>query len=364
MTDARNKGSDLKVLLLAPNWLGDAVMFSALIEFLHQHRQLRDGRRLLLDLAVRPAWAPLFEDDCRLNDLILVQRGGRHSGLFGGWNLGQDFRKLNPDAVLLGPPSLRAGLGAWRSGAALRIGFSGDGRRPLLTHTLPTTTRGTFHHSAELVQLGNLLLKTLGEQESKIQQAEILPKVNGCDSIPAAVLDSATPVWVLAPGATYGSAKSWPLVRSMEFVKIAMEDHGKRVVLLGDAAASKFAEGLARGLDLHLEQNLSGGHGLVDLTGQTDLRQVVSILKSSQAFVGNDSGLMHLSASLGVPTVGVFGSSNPHWTSPKGERTAVVNAEGFECRPCYRKSCNQKEFCLDAVSAQSVWEKLDHLLSQ
>ena len=363
MTENRQPGPEVKVLLLAPNWLGDAVMFSALVEFLHQNRVLPDGRKTEIQLAVRSAWAPVFAEDPRLSQVFIVQRDGRHSGLMGGLKLGQDFRQLNPHAIILGPPSLRAGIAGWRSGAAMRVGYGGDGRNILLTHSLATPTRGIFHHSVELVKLGELFLQGLWSPNHHHENAEFYPTLPGCDSIAAALLKPTTPLWVLAPGATYGSAKSWPLSRSMDFVKTAIQKHGKRVVLLGDSAASAFAKGLAEGLDLSLEQKLDGKPGLVDFTGRTDLQKVVSILKSCQVFVGNDSGLMHLAAALEVPTVGVFGSSNPQWTSPMGPRTQVVHPEGFDCRPCYRKSCNQKEFCLDTITAESVMHAVDLLIS-
>ncbi len=363
MTENKQAEPEIRVLLLAPNWLGDAVMFSAMIEFLHNNRILPDGRRLVFDLAVRPAWAPLFKDDERLENILPVERNGRHGGLFGGVNLGNDFRSLKPHAVVLGPPSFRAGLAAWHSGASLRVGYNSDGRGLFLNQCLSPMKRGTLHHSDELVILGGLLLKALGFEDKASDQQKFLPTMPGCKSIAPAVTNSSAPLWVLAPGATYGSAKSWPLNRALDFVRETIEDRAVRLVLLGDAAATVFAQGLAEGLDFTMADQLDGGPGLVDLTGKTDLHQVVSILKASQVFVGNDSGLMHLAAALGVPTVGIFGSSNPHWTSPRGPCTAVVNAEGFSCRPCYLKTCNQKEFCLETIFAPSVFKAIDSLLS-
>jgi heptosyltransferase II len=363
MIDNPKPESEIKVMLLAPNWLGDAVMFSALIEYLYCNRVVSDGRRLVFELAVRSNWAPLFQDDSRLEKLILVDRNGRHGGLLGGWRLGGDFRRKKPDTILLGPPSFRAGVAAWRSGAAIRVGFRGDGRSALLNHSMATPVRGQSHHSDELVELGGLLFNALDCEIPAHDIGVFLPTLPGCDSIPEIKPKSNTPIWIFAPGATYGSAKSWPLIRGLDFVRAAIKDRRVRLVLLGDSSASAYAAALADGLDMETSTDLDGGPGLVDLTGRTDLHRVVAILKTSQAFVGIDSGLMHLSAALGVPTVGVFGSSNPDWTSPKGISTQVVNAEGFACRPCYLKSCNQKEFCLESISADVVFSAMDQMLS-
>jgi heptosyltransferase-2 len=101
---------------------------------------------------------------------------------------------------------------------------------------------------------------------------------------------------------------------------------------------------------------------LLDLTGRTDLARAVAVLKASAAFIGNDSGLMHLAAALGRPTIGVFGSSNPDWTAPRGPKTRAVVPEGFSCRPCYRKTCNQPEFCLDTVTGEHVFAAVSELV--
>ncbi len=363
MTELQPTETEIKVLLLAPNWLGDAVMFSALIEFLHHNRILPDSRRLVLDLAVRSAWAPLFKDDVRLGSILPVERSGRHGGILGGWKLGQDFRSRKPEAVLLGPPSFRAGLAAWRSGARIRIGYASDGRAPLLNQCLPVPVRGDVHHSMELVALGGLLLQALAAKAQVDVPRGLLPTLPGCALIQPPVTNSSAPVWIFAPGATYGSAKSWPLRRAKVFVREAIKERGVRMVLLGDSAASGYALELAQELEIDRSEELTGGAGLVDLTGRTDLDRVVAIMKMCRVFVGNDSGLMHLAAALGVPTVGIFGSSNPRWTSPRGPCTRIVKADGFACRPCYLKSCNQKEFCLDSIFAPQVLSAVDHLLS-
>ena len=66
---------------------------------------------------------------------------------------------------------------------------------------------------------------------------------------------------------------------------------------------------------------------------------LVGLIRAAAGYVGNDSGPMHLAAALGVPTVGVFGSSSPAWTGPRGPRAAAVTAAGFECQPCFLKAC-------------------------
>ncbi len=168
----------------------------------------------------------------------------------------------------------------------------------------------------------------------------------------------------MAPGTTYGQAKTWPAHHVSRFLDLAVQEKGVRIILLGDKQTSTFVESIRALSKVPWRSNFSGEGGIIDMTGQTDLMQVVAILKSSSAFVGNDSGLMHLAAALGVPTVGLFGSSNPNWTAPLGKKTKALAVSGFPCRPCYRKTCNQTEFCLEKLSAEEVLSALTELVQE
>jgi heptosyltransferase-2 len=351
----------IRVLLLLPNWLGDSVMATPLIGHLHEQRVFPDGRRLHLTAAVREPWAPLFEHDPRLDDLLLVERAARHSGLGGLLRLASDFRRQAFDAAILGPPSLRAALAAFLARIPLRVGYGGDGRDLLLNPCLPRPQRGLVHHAGELLALGRVLLDTLGGEASP-HPPELVANLEGCREI-APVPEGNASRLVLATGATYGSAKNWPLERAAEYARLAL-DHGAELVVMGDAQARNLVTDLSQLLGLEARTQTTGAPGLVDLAGRTTLVQVVSLLKGARGFVGNDSGLMHLAAALGVPTIGVFGSSNPDWTAPLGPRARAVAASGFDCRPCYLKACNQPRFCLDSISGQQVWQELLELMDQ
>jgi heptosyltransferase-2 len=169
-------------------------------------------------------------------------------------------------------------------------------------------------------------------------------------------------VIALAPGTTYGEAKTWPVDRVAGFLALAARDH--RVVLVGDAQARSFTAELAAVSEPEWGPAGAAGARVIDLCGDTDLAGAVGVLKASRGFVGNDSGLMHLAGALGVPTVGIFGSSNPAWTAPGGSWTATVAADGYACRPCYRRSCNQPRFCLRDVHPAEVFEVLTDLMDR
>lgn len=357
MTEVRDNPAPLRLLALAPNWLGDVVMFTPLLSLLDDaRREISEttGRPLHLVLGVRRAWADLFRDDPRVDELFILERSGRSGGIKGIWKLASRLKAGHFDAVLLGPPSLRVGLAARLAGIGSRVGYRTDGRSLLLTTPLPHVPRGQLHFSREMIGLGEAWLASLGCSVSSSGLGLPETSLPACSATAPADVGSGRPVWALAPGTTYGEAKTWPLVRVQEFVTLATRDGGPRIVLLGDSSAREFVARLQAGFAGSWSRDLTASSDVVDLTGRTDLPAAVGVLKAARVFIGNDSGLMHLAAALGLPTIGIFGSSNPQWTSPVGPRTTAVVPEGFSCRPCYRKTCNQAEFCLETVEAETV----------
>ncbi len=351
-----------RVLVVLPNWLGDLVMTMPLLDLLGQ-AGVGTVRPLEVLAVVRRRWAPLLARDPRIHTLIPYERTGRHAGWRGVPRLARDWRQIEADSVVLCPPSLRMGLVARLSGIQRRIGYATGGRSPLLTLALPQTRpRGRLHHAEEMRRLGLALLETLGLRP--VGDAGDLPRLLGLDSLAPTVLPAGPPLWVLAPGATYGPAKTWPAQRAAEFLTMAVRDAGVRVAIVGDTATTAFVAAL-RGLcgDLDWRRELDGPAGVIDLVGSTTLVDLAALLKSTQAFLGNDSGVMHLAAALDVPTLGLFGSSSAAWTAPRGAFARALTASGFTCQPCFRKTCDRSVFCLDTLTGLEVFGTLKGLVA-
>jgi len=347
-----------RILLLAPNWLGDVVMTTPLLSLLSRARFGARDVRAGIFLAVRPAWSPLFDADPRLAAVFPVERSGRHGGLAGVWRLARELRELKADAIVIGPPSLRAGLVSRLAGIPQRFGYRTDGRGLFLNAGLDFPGRGHGHYSDQLVALGRALLVRLRGRVPDFSGPDTGPLLPGCARQVVPGWDEGPPVWALGVGATYGGAKAWPRAKVLEFIATTVKRHRVRLVLLGEGPAYL---GESSG-GLMVRRELAGDAGVVDLVGRTSLPQVCDLLGRSRVFVGNDSGLMHLAAAMGTPTVGLFGSSDPNWTAPLGDRTRVLKPDGFACSPCFRPECNQAQFCLDALAADGVLAAVEDLL--
>ncbi|MFZ3116265.1 MAG: glycosyltransferase family 9 protein, partial [Syntrophales bacterium] len=94
---------------------------------------------------------------------------------------------------------------------------------------------------------------------------------------------------------------------------------------------------------------------LVDLAGKTGLRSAVALVARCRLFISNDSGLMHVAGALNIPTIAIFGSTNPTTTSPLGERSTVISRY-MSCSPCLKTTCPTDFRCMDAITVDAVYE--------
>ena len=134
---------------------------------------------------------------------------------------------------------------------------------------------------------------------------------------------------VVAPGASYGPAKQWGPERFAEACR-ALGSRSPRILLVGSRDDGDAAR--------HVIRELGGSVPAFDLTGATDLPALVGILARAAVVLSNDSGVMHMAAALGRPTVGIFGSTSPVWTSADAPWVRSLYA-AYPCSPCFRRTC-------------------------
>jgi lipopolysaccharide heptosyltransferase II len=95
------------------------------------------------------------------------------------------------------------------------------------------------------------------------------------------------------------------------------------------------------------------GEGVVALAGETGIELQAALCAAASVAVCNDSGLAHLAAAVGAPTVAIFGSTSSAWTAPLGARVRVVQRAPV-CSPCFQRTCAIGYRCLDAISVADV----------
>ena len=116
------------------------------------------------------------------------------------------------------------------------------------------------------------------------------------------------PLIAIAPAAAYGPAKEWPPEKFAAVIDALAERLGAECVLVGAPSERAKCEEVAAQLS---------SNGAIISAGETSIGELIALLSISSAFVGNDSGCMHLAGAIGIPTVAIFGSTNPLRTGPR-----------------------------------------------
>ena len=308
-----------RVLVRLPNWLGDALMARPL---LHALRRAHPEARI--EAVGDPDFEALLESEPWDRFWLRVPPRLPEPGA---------------DVAVILPPSFSSAWDAWRWKARARLGFASDGRSLLLTHPWRRPERGEMHLSREYLALA----APLGVTEVPVPPLDPGDDVRGFTQELLEKTGGVPDRWVvLGPGAIYGSAKRWPAER-FAAVGRQLAARGLTVLVCGGKADLPLAEQVSRAI----------GPAARVLAGKTHLVQQLALCADAVATVCNDSGLAHLAAATGAPTVVVFGSTSSAWTAPLGAGVTVVQHPPV-CSPCFRRTCAIGYRCLEAVSVEEV----------
>ncbi|HET8746988.1 MAG TPA: lipopolysaccharide heptosyltransferase II [Ramlibacter sp.] len=317
-------------LVIAPQWIGDAVMTEPLLRRLHAR-----GERLTV--GALPWVAPVYRAMPQVD--AVIEFPFRHGGLQLRERRGL-ARQLEGrfDAAYVLPNSLKSALLPFLASIPRRVGYLGEARVGLLTHRLKNPK-----DKPPMVAFYSALSGEEGLERDRPHLA--LPDAQVEQVLRAQGVARGGYV-VMAPGAEYGPAKRWP-----HFGALAQRLE-QPVVLLGSAKEAELCESIA----------LLAPERARNLAGKTSLLEAFALIAGAGSVVSNDSGLMHVAAAFGVPQVALFGSSSPLHTPPLNERAQVVwlkqdpeYAPPLDCAPCFQRECPLGHFrCLNDVSAERV----------
>ena len=334
-------------LVIAPQWIGDAVMTEPLL-----HRLATRGERLTV--GALPWVAPVYRAMPQV--AAVIEFPFAHGGL--QWRERQRLaRQIDGqfDVAYLCPNSLKSALLPFLARIPKRVGYLGEARVGLLTHRLKNPPKGqrppmvAFYSALsgdhDIANDRPQLQLDPIEVETTLQQLNL--RRGGYH--------------VLAPGAEYGPAKRWP---THHFAGLARQLR-LPVVLLGSGKEADMCAAIAQAADE------SSAPPVIDLAGKTTLAQALSVLAAAKSIVSNDSGLMHVAAGFGVPQVAIFGSSSPLHTPPLTENATVLWLKTdphyqppLDCAPCFERVCPLGHTrCLNDITPTMVLQHLQPVLA-
>ncbi len=325
------------IVVRVPNWLGDTVMALPALA------ALRAARREARIIAVG-RWAPLLSGQGVADILLPYPRCLRER-----LDFSRSLRRERPDLAILLVNSMESALAAWCWGARRRLGFDTDARRALLTDIVPLPS--PRRHQVD--EYGVLLRAEAVELGDDVAPVWRLPSRPSADAEVDALLEEAgvragACIVGLHLAAAFGPSKLWP-----------PESFGRLAARLARGALCPLLLGSADGRETAVAVATTAGSPLPSLVGRDHPALLPRLLARLSCLVSGDTGVAHLAAALGVPTVTLFGPTDPRLTAPRAQ-TARVLFRKVACSPCFLSECPIDHICLRGIDPEEV---LSHVRS-
>ncbi|MDA8109840.1 MAG: lipopolysaccharide heptosyltransferase II [Betaproteobacteria bacterium] len=332
-----------RILVVAPNWIGDALMAQPLLARLRE-RVPRPRTEVLA-----PAWvAPVLARMPEVDEVIASPFDHGWLELGARRRLGRELRARGYEEAIVLPNSWKSALVPFFARVPRRTGYLGEARYALLNavHRAPNDARGPMaRHYARLA----------GAPGSEPPEPLARPRLRLDPQAAARTarrfgFAAARPNAVFCPGAEYGPAKRWPAEHFAALAKL-LAARAIDVWLLGSANDAAACDAVAQ----------AAGGAARSLAGRTSLDEAIELVGRADFVVTNDSGLMHVAAALDRPQAALFGSSSPKHTPPLSERARALWL-GIECSPCYARECPLGHLrCLRELAPERVLAALGEL---
>jgi heptosyltransferase-2 len=332
-----NNGDDLArspILIVPYMWIGDFVRCHSVVVLL---RQRFPGRAI--DLLATTLCAPLGDYMPGVRRVLTADLPRSRIGLSQQIGVAARLRGEGYGMALIMPRTWKSALAPFLAGIPHRTGFFGEARVGVLNDV-----RFGERRLPRMVDRCAALALPRAEKPPSEWPA---PNLN----VPAAAAAAwrasrgltagRRPVVALAPGAV-GPSKRWPTAAYAALTRRLLADGAAVWVLGGPDEKTLAAE-------------IVGDSDARDLTGP-DLRDAILALASASAAISNDSGLLHVAAALGIPSMGIFGPTSPwHW-APLNQLAAILETRSeLACRPCHKPVCRLGHHrCMRDISVEDV----------
>lgn len=322
----------MKILIILPNWLGDAVMATPAIELLSAYYPSAKftfvGSFVSIEaLKYHPLCKNAIVDETKKasNRIKATYTLAKELGSF---DMAISFRNQIHSSLLLK-----------FTGTVLCIAKKSWHSMFLLSHT--PAIKADKHLSKQYAQLA-MINTDAWDKNTPPLKLYIEPKK----------FDK--PMMGINAGATYGSAKRWYPER---FAEVAREFSNKYdIIIFGGPNEVE----MANEIESYLAS--SGMKNYKNLAGKTNIKELCSLIGGCSLFVTNDSGPMHVAAAYQVPTVSIFGPTKHTETSQwMNDKSSIVRHD-MECAPCMRRECPLGHHeCMKSITADEVIKAVKEL---
>ncbi len=333
----------MKILIVAPSWVGDTVLAQPMFRLLHQRHA-----NLTLDVLAPPSTLPLLARMPEVRRGIVARFGHGELKFAERRRLARELQAEHYDQAIVLPNSMKSALIPLLARIPLRTGFRGEMRYGLLNDVRRLEPRAL----PKMVERFAVLALDRGAALPRPLPAPALSVdvENSKKLIKKQNLNHDKPLAVFCPGAEYGPAKRWPAAYFGALARQAAQA-GYAVGLIGSPKDVAIGDDIVRASD----------GACVNLCGKTSLEDAIDLIGGAALVVTNDSGLMHIAAALGRPTLALYGSSSPAFTPPLSDKANIIKID-IACSPCFKRECPLGHFnCMRQLTPEQVWSNAPSL---
>lgn len=333
----------MNILVRMPNWIGDIVMGTPVLEDLRKHFP----NASLTAMCLHPA-CHLLENDPAIDELFCFHKKRYLSRRDAHRNIIEKMKNGKYDIGILLTNSFSSAWLFWQGHIPRRIGFVAHMRSLLLTDPLPFPASRQRQH---LTRTYKALLSPLGIQESETaptlyitdeEKAAATEFLKHCGTLPGECIIG------INPTAAYGAAKCWPPERfRILALKLAQSKEKPKIIFFGSNDQIPSIKEICRDLP----------PSVINAAGGTTLRELMALIAACSLLVTNDSGPMHIADAFNVPVIALFGSTDPIVTGPYRGQGKVI-AKNVPCAPCFKRTCPIDFRCMTQITVDEVYREV------
>jgi heptosyltransferase-2 len=322
------------ILVRCPSWVGDAVMATPTL------RALREAHRdATITLEAPSRLAPLYAGLDSFDHFLPTPRGMRAS-----LERVRAMRKSEFDWAVLLPDSPRSALAPFLARTPRRIGYARDPlRRLLLTESIPPPAEGGRRKPIPMVDRYLSIVAALG-CDARSREVELAVDSGAAERVSLRLAENGiapdSGYFVVSPGASFGSSKSWPAGHFATACDAISRRHALTAVL---------APGPDDVAEAHRVASAMGERCVQLIRPEIDLADLKALIASSRLVITNDTGPRHIAVALDRPVIVLMGPTDPRHTASQLERQRVLR-ETVPCGPCHLARCPTDHRCMTGLS--------------
>ena len=337
-----------KILLRAPNWLGDNILTMPAVFAL---REVFPNAHIAV--MIKKSMADVWEMT-PVNEILPFNFRKGIRGLKDRWNYAKILKSKNFDTVVIFPNSFDSALVPFLAKITERIGWATDGRSFMLTKAIPKTD--SLKEKQQFLQYIYLIEKWLGEKINADENIRLSIPSEVENKIPASI--SEKKIVGLNPGSTYGSAKRWLSDNYAELAIKLENEKNVEIIIFGGPGDREICNEIFEKI---IQKESSTKQCCKNLAGKTSIVELAAWLKKCACLVTNDTGAMHIAAAVGTPVAAIFGPTDWSSTPPLGNDHKLIKTK-VECAPCMKRECPTDHSCMTSISVEEVYEAVANVI--